>query len=135
VTVEEIRERLFTALPLRVPRFDPSGPAQDKIAAMETYLLETAYHRAELEEARYWLVEAGKELRGRWERVEGHEAMLGSKATKEQVDKAKAEIDPETGAALAEARDLMTAIDRQIKRFGGTDYEAVSRAYTLAVGS
>lgn len=136
MTLEEIRERLHAALPLRVPLYDPNEPPKQRIDALTDHLLKCAYHRAELEEALHWAVEAGKLLRARWDGVQGHEAMIrGSKPTKEQVDAAKRTIDPETWKALDEARTLVESLRRQIVRLGGSDYDAVSRAYTLLSGS
>lgn len=136
MTLDEIRQALHTALPIRVPTFDPNTHPREKITALEDHLLKCAYHRGELEEALYWAVEAGKTLRAQWEGVEGHEAMLrGSRPTKEQIDAAKARIDPTTWAGLQECRSLVEALRRQIVRLGGTDYDAVSRAYTLISGA
>lgn len=136
MNVQEIRERLDVALKIRVPQFDPSTPAREKISKLEDHLLKCAYHRAELEEALHWLVEAGKKLREEWDSIEGHQAMLrGSRPTKEQIDNAKRQIKPEVWDSLQELRTLVDSLQRQITRLGGTDYDAVSRAYTLISGS
>jgi hypothetical protein len=135
VTLEEIRATLHAAMPLRVPLFDPNTRGQEKISALEDHLLRCAYHRGELEEALFWAVEAGKALKAQWDGVEGHEALLrGNRPTKEQVDAARRQIAPDVWKGLDECRSLVESLRRQIVRLGGTDYDAVSRAYTLMSG-
>lgn len=131
----EARARLESALPLRVPLMDPNEAPRVRIEQLEDYILKTAYHRGELEEALHWVLEAGKVLRQRWDGVQGYQAAVrGSRPTREQIDAAKAEIDPDTYAALQEARFLVESLKRQIARLGGSDYDAASRAYTLLSG-
>lgn len=133
--LNEVRERLESALPLRIPLLDPNAAPRERIEALEDYILKCAWHRGELEEALYWTIEAGKVLRMKWDRVQGFQvAVRGSRPTKEQIDQAKAEIDPDTYAALTEARTLVEHLKRQIQRLGGSDYDAASRAYTLLSG-
>lgn len=115
---------------------DPNAQPRERIEALEDFILKTAWHRGELEEALYWVMEAGKVLRRDWDAIRGHEvAVRGSRATKEQIDLAKAELAPDTWAGLQEARFLVDALKRQIQRLGGSDYDAASRAYTLLNGS
>jgi hypothetical protein len=135
VTVEEIKRRLEAALPLRIPLKDPSASPRERVEALEDYLLKTAWHRAELEEALHWGIELGKTLKREWEAIQGWQATVGRKATKDQVDRAKRDINPGLWDALEEARTLVQSLQRQISRFGGSDYEAVSRAYTMLTGS
>lgn len=132
----EVRRRLESALPLRVPLFDPNKAPRERIEELEDHILKVAWHRAELEEALYWTMEAGKVLRARWDGVRGYEvAIRGSRPTKDQIDQAKAEIDPATYAALLEARGLVDVLKRQIIRLGGSDFDAASRAYTMLNGA
>jgi hypothetical protein len=132
----EARRRLESALPLRVPLMDPNKSPGERISELEDYILQTAWHRAELEEALVWVLEAGKVLRLQWDGVKGWEVSVrGSRPTQAQVEAAKAEIDPATHKALQEARFLVEALRRQITRLGGSDYDAASRAYTLLSGS
>lgn len=133
----DIKQRLYDALPLRVPLQDPNESARVRIEKLEDHLLKCAWHRAELEEALHWAIEAGKLLRRKWDAIEGHEQMVrsGSRTTKEQIDAAKARIDPDLWDSLNEVRTLVESLRRQIVRLGGTDYDAVSRAYTLISGS
>lgn len=132
----EVRERLESALPLRIPLLDPNLAPAQRIEALEDHILKCAWHRAELEEALYWCIEAGKLLRAKWDSVQGFQvALRGSRPTRDQIDQAKAEIDPQTYAALTEARALVEHLKRQISRLGGSDYDAASRAYTMLSGS
>lgn len=133
--IEEIRRRLESAITLRIPQMDPDARPQERIEALEDHVLKCAWHRAELEEALYWLIEGGKVLRAKWDGVEGWQvAVRGTRPTKEQVDRAKAEIDPATYHALQEARSLVDHLKRQITRLGGSDYDAASRVYTMLSG-
>jgi hypothetical protein len=132
----EIRQRLTDALSVRVPRFDPNESPGVKIAALEDHLLKCVWHKGELEEALYWTLEAGKALKLQWDGISGYEVSLprGTKHTKEQVDAAKRVIQPGIWDSLEECRFLVENLRRQISRLGGTDYDAVSRAYTLISG-
>lgn len=131
----EIRRRLESALPLRIPQFDPNTPPRTKISALEDYVLLCAFHRAELEEALHWCLEAGKKLRVQWDEVMGYEVGLPTRPTKEQIDSSKRQIAPHIWEGLDEARTLTESIKRQITRLGGSDYDAASRAYTMLSGS
>lgn len=132
----DIHQRLADALPIRVPQFDPNESPRVKVEALENHLLRCAWHRAELEEALHWAIEAGKLLRRRWDGLQGWEAQLrAGRSTNEQVEAAKRTIDPELWDGMQEVRTLIESLRRQIVRLGGTDYDAVSRAYTLISGS
>lgn len=131
----EIRRRLESALPLRIPQFDPNTPPREKISKLEDYILTCAYHRGELEEALHWCLEAGKKLRAQWDDIQGYEVGLPTRPTKEQIDLSKRHVAPQIWAGLDEARTLTESIKRQISRLGGSDYDAASRAYTMLSGS
>jgi hypothetical protein len=136
VTIEEIRATIEKSLPLRIPLFDPDTHPRVKMTALEDYILRTAHMRGELEEALHWAIEIGKQLRLDWDNHYGHQALLTSKATQAQVIDAKRR----TGAGpvwdgMQEAKALVESLERQIRRLGGSDYDAASRAYTLMSGS
>lgn len=135
--MDDIKRILETALAIRVPQFDPNESPGIKIAALEDHLLKCAYHRGELEEGLYWTLEAGKALRLKWDSIHGYENALprGTKHTREQVDTAKRAIDAGTWEAMEHCKYMAENLRRQISRLGGTDYDAVSRAYTLISGS
>lgn len=135
--LDEARRRLDDALKVRIPVFDPDEHPGVKITKLENHILQVAWHRGELEEALHWVMEAGKVLRAQWSGIEGYEAALGSRAsraTKEDVERAKATMEPEMWTGLEEARFLMRSLERQIARLGGSDYDAASRAYTFING-
>lgn len=137
MTLQEVRERLLKALPLRVPQFDPNAHPRDRVQGLADHILKVAYHRAELEEALYWTIEAGKALKVKWDGHQGYEVSLprGSKHTQEQVNEAKRRTGmKETWDGLQEAKALKEALERQIIRLGGSDYDAASRVYTLLSG-
>lgn len=136
MTLQEVRERLLKALPLRIPQFDPNSHPRERVQGLADHILTVAYHRAELEEALYWTIEAGKTLKVRWDGHQGYEvALRGSKHTQEQVNEAKRRTGMrEVWDGLQEAKALKEALERQINRMGGSDYDAASRAYTLLSG-
>jgi hypothetical protein len=137
MTVEEIRQALHAALPLRVPIFNPQTNAREKVEALEDYLAQCAYKRADCEAALYWAWEAEKVLRDEWDGIQGWENFLPSKArsrpTEAHVTRAKARVKPETYAGLREVKTLIEGLDRQCKRLT-RDEETCSRRYTLLVG-
>jgi hypothetical protein len=137
MTLPEIRKVLESALPVRIPIIDPTNrkSGRERVDELQQHILLCAFHRAELEEALHWCLESGKALRRQWDDVQGHEVALGSKPTKDQVDRAKRELAPDVWAGLDEARTLTESIKRQISRMGGSDYDAASRVYTMLSGS
>lgn len=140
MTVEEMRAeiavRLERALKLRIPIFDPSAHPRDKMAALEAHILRCAYERAELEEALHWGIELGKQLRLQWDSHRGWEPVAGARPTEARVNEAKRKTGMQPiWDAMQEMRALADSLERQIKRLGGSDYDAASRAYTLMSGS
>lgn len=139
MTIEEIRDVLARALPMRPPTFsDGTLPASRKIETLGDYLLESAYMQAELEEAYHYLSFTVETLKAKVERMEGWEAALPSgsgRPSQAAVLTAKRIVDPATFEAGAEARQLRDSVKRQIDRFR---FEAgqgpISRAYTLITG-
>lgn len=131
----QIRSRLESSLTVRIPQFDPNATPREKVDKLQDHILTCAYHRAELEEALHWCLEAGKKLRAQWDGLQGYEVSLGSRPTKDQVEAAKRELAPNTYLGLQEARGLVESLKRQITRLGGSDYDAASRVYTMLSGS
>lgn len=134
--IVDIKRILENALGVRVPQFGPDDSPGLKISRLEDHLLKCAWHRGELEEALYWTLEAGKMLRLKWDGLHGYENALprGTKHTRDQINDAKRAIDPGTWEAMEEVKYIAENLRRQISRLGGTDYDAVSRAYTLISG-
>lgn len=137
MTLQEIRQRLEAALPVRVPIIDPTQrvSGRERVQALSDHILNVAFHRAELEEALHHCLEAGKILRRDWDDLRGYEVGLPTKHTKDDVEKAKRELAPDVWTSLNEARTLTESIKRQITRLGGSDYDAASRVYTMLSGS
>jgi uncharacterized protein (DUF2132 family) len=138
VELEEIRRRLRAALPIRCPLFNPNESGRQKVEQLEDYLAKTAWHRAELEEALYWSWEVEKVLRAKWEGIEGWEQLLGPGArqrpTQAQITAAKARVDQSTYEALAEVKEIIEGLKRQIERLRLDDANT-SRRYSLLSGS
>lgn len=135
---ETMYARLKTAMPLRCPLFNPNVGGREKVEKLEDYLAQTAYHRAELEEALYWAWEAEKVLRVKWDEIEGWQNLLPSrdraKPTERQKTWAKGQVDPATFGALDRLKTLIAGLERQIKRLE-LDDKNTSRRYSLLTGS
>lgn len=137
MNLDECKVKLRAALPIRMPRFDPNTGARDKIEGLESHILLVAFHRGELEEALYWVIEAKKVLKDTWDGIEGWEAFLPrtqrQKPTQEAVALAKRQVDEGTYLGLREANTLIESLGAQIKRFR-EEFESASRTYTLITG-
>lgn len=138
MTLEEIRAALATALALKPPRWTEDTPPAVKIGLIETYLMESAYSGAELEEAVHYLDFTMAQLRQKIEQITGYEAVLPSKAadriTKADVIAAKRTLDPVTFDAGAEARQIRESLVRQLDRYE-REAKGYSRLYTVITGS
>lgn len=140
MTIEEIKAALATALPMRPPKWEKDDPPRgpEKVELLENYLLDSAYARAELEEALHWLDSLVAHFVGQVEQITGYEALLPSKPssriTQQDVNAAKRKVSPTIFDAGAEARQLRTSVERQIKRFEFEEQWVLSRAYTMISG-
>lgn len=133
MNITEIDARLKAALPLRIPRFNPSDAPGLKIAALEEHMRTAAYHRAELEEALHWAWEAQKLLREQWTDVQGWQSLAGSKPTQASIDQAKRVCSPAIWSAIQDVKLLLASLERQIKRLD-KEADIASRSYTLISG-
>lgn len=135
--LEQIRSVLHEATKLRPPRNTDESRGLS-IAALEDYLLQSAWHHAELEEARQWGRRVRDELLKNWERLQGYEALLPgkptAKITEADINRAKGLASPELHDAGQEAKRLLEDIGRQIDRFE-FEKEVCSRVYTMISGS
>lgn len=135
---DECRSLLFEAARLRIPRFTADDSTGFKIDRLESYLLDTAYWRGELEEARLWMHEAVKIVEDEWSAIQGWEPHLRRPSktdlTQEEIRQAKREIKPDLYASLREGHHLIRRLGDQIRRLEEDD-AAVSRAYTFLTGS
>lgn len=140
MNTEEIQKALKDAIEQRVPRIDPNIPMRQRIEAMENYMVETAYHRGQLEEAFYWTDEAYKVLKREWDDIQGWEPFLskqqrsGSGPTQDAIRLAKKNINRDLHDSIQESKRIMEALGRQIRRLE-FDYNTLSRVYTLMTGS
>lgn len=132
-TLQEIRRVLHDAAGLRMPGRDPGQGRGEWIEALQDYLLETAQHRAELEEARLLMQETLRTLEHKWATMRGYEVGAGRNLkTQADHDRAKEFADPGTAGARREAKFLVDRLSEQIERLGGmSDDQVVSRIYSM----
>ena len=139
--IEKIQATVGWALSLRAPKWEQNNgrvaPAT-KIAALEDYLLESAYCAADLEEALWWLDGRLNDFQRQIDQMTGYEVALPRKTrdriTKDDILHAKRIIDPATFDAGAEAKLLRQTILRQIERLRFEEQWVVSRAYSMISG-
>jgi hypothetical protein len=112
---------------------EPVSP-RSKIEQLEDYILITARWRAHLQEAELHATERLKELRKKWETMQGWEQYRrkGEK-TKASVDDAKRQADPALWGEIQDYEWLVESAMRQVRRLEH-DYEAASRTYTTITG-
>lgn len=136
MTLDEIRDALGRALPMRSPTFADDTPGGEKVPVLENYMLAVAEINGELVEARHWLRLTIEDLGEKWKHLQGWEVALRkarNRATKEDIHAAKVQIAPQLYDAGREARRLKSSVDDQIARFEREE-RVVSRAYTMVVG-
>lgn len=126
------RERLDVAAKLRMPRLTRQQGDTERLNLLEDYMLETAYHRAELIEARFEVHEQLRTLKDEWDHLDGWQALKRTK-TETAVADAKRQLRPELYDGIKKAEWLIARLTEQIDRL---DREATicSRAYTFATG-
>lgn len=136
MNVGDITQFIKDASLLRMPKLDPNFSPGLKIAALEEYLLQIAYHRGDLEEAIGWVLEAKHEARRKLDDVQGWEVNLprGAQRTQEAILEAKRKIAPDSYAILRDTDYYLKRLERQVRRLEH-DHDAVSRAYTMVTGS
>jgi hypothetical protein len=138
MTVDEIRETLYVAARLRMPRRDADATLTWNIEQVEDYLIQTAVTRGELEEARLHAKDALDELADQWLLLDpaGYEPHLptGVRTTQAAVERAKALAEPDLAASVKQCRRLIDRLSDQIKRLE-LDDKAASRRYSMMTGS
>lgn len=132
--IPQIEEYITTASALRMPRLDPNSNPQLRISGLEEYLLQTAYHRGDLEEAMGWVMEAKHNARRTLDGLNGWEMHVRGEQTAENVLAAKRKISPDAVAVFRDADYYMRRIERQIRRLE-RDHDATSRAFSFITGS
>jgi hypothetical protein len=143
LTMENLKARLQGALKLRPPKFEYEGadrtPTREKIDLLESYLLESAFVRAELEEALHYLASLVAHFKRKVDEITGFEALLPSKPrdrlTNADVNAAKRRVDPVSFECGAEAKQVMDSTLRQIERLAFEEQWVISRAYSMISGS
>lgn len=132
---EEFEEGIKAAGLLRIPSFADEMPAAEKIAALESHLLDTARWRSVMEDYRILLEDEYEEIDDLWRDVTGYEIYLnGRPKSKEDIDAAKREVDRPLFERRRKVIKLMRQVGNQIRRLEKDD-AAVSRAYTMLTGS
>jgi hypothetical protein len=146
MTPQEAVQLVFEAAKLRMPtfRYDPHGsePAhspQQKIIALEDYLLQSAAVRGQLEEARVYMNELQHTFVVEWEKLAGWEVNLpgGKKlkdATQADIATAKRNARPDLWENLSDVKNALAQLGNQVRRLEHDD-DVASRAYTFIVGS
>jgi hypothetical protein len=120
---------LARAAKLRFPKIrDLNGP-RERIDALVDHITDTAILRGELEEVRLNAETELLLLRGRWNRIP---TVRGK--TQSASEAAKRDANRDLAEQIDTARWLIARCTEAIARFGGSDYDAASRAYTLLAG-
>lgn len=135
MTVDEARQVVYAAARLRLPRLKDLGGTQARVAALEDYLVETAIHRGELEEARLHLQDALGELLEQWDMIEGWQQLTPalSKRTQDDIRRAKRTCRPDLHEGIRVAKNVIARLCEQIRRLEKDD-DAASRLYTMVTG-
>lgn len=121
---------LLRAAQLRFPNLKEIRAPRERVDALIDYISETAIIRGELEELR---LETETELldhRARWRNLP-----VPTNLSAPQTEAARRKANPQLAETLDRARWLVDRCSEGIARFGGSDYDAASRAYTLIAGS
>jgi hypothetical protein len=135
VDPDAIRKTLYAAAKLRMPRFKPDTPRTERIEQLEDYLLQTAFHRGELEEARLYAHDALGMLLDQWDDLEGWQTIVGkSDPSQDAIRRAKKTLNKDIHDSLTAGKRLIGRLTDQIKRLEKDD-EVASRAYTLIAGT
>lgn len=136
--IEQIKATVNAAVGLRPPRFPDGESPRVKVSALEDYLLESAWHAAELEEALHYLTATVAALKAQVEQLDGYEVALPRKAqdriTQTDIMTAKRAVAPAVFDAGAEAKQLTETTRRQIERLRFEEQWIISRAYSMISG-
>lgn len=139
MNITEIRQHLFDASKLRMPRFDDRDTSGMRTEKLENYLLLTSRVRGDLEEGRLYMQQALRDLDIQWKNLTGWElfAPAETKArTGPAIERAKRMVDPAIADGIDEAKWLIARLTEQINRLSHMgDDQVASRIYTLIAGS
>jgi len=120
---------LARAVALRFPDLSELSPSA-RVYALADYIAQTAIMRGELEELRLEAHVALRESRERLRRIPA--TVHKSRAAAEESRRAQS---PELAREIDHWQWIVDRGTEQIARFGGTEYDAASRTYTLLSGS
>ena len=121
---------LLRAAKLRFPSLKEFERQNDRVDALIDYIAETAIVRGDLEELRLETEAELLDFRARWRKLP-----IPSNLSAPQAEAARRKANPELAETLDRARWLVERCSEGIARFGGSDYDAASRCYTLIAGS
>lgn len=131
----EIKDNINAAGLLRIPAFPEDTKTSDKIAALESHLLDTARWRSVMEAYRILLEDDYEEIDELWRSVTGYEMYLNGKPkSRDDIDEAKRQVDKELFARRRTVMKLLRQVGNQIRRLEKDD-AVVSRSYTMMTGS
>lgn len=137
MNLDAIQAALDEALPLRSPVYDPTKHPRERIVEMEAHMLKAAHVAGSLYEAKHWLLALEARLRDEWETLTGWDYALTrprGKATKAEIDQAKAQAAPALFESGRRARHLRESVIDQIQRLE-KEGDRMSRAYSMEAGS
>ena len=120
---------LARAVTLRFPDLRELS-ASGRVYALAEYIADTAIMRGELEELR---LEAHVALRNALERL--HRIPATAHRSKAAAEESRRSQCPDLAKEIDHWRWIVDRSTEQIARFGGTEYDAASRTYTLLSGS
>lgn len=123
---------LEVALTLRVPVFSRGTLAQEKTAAMEEFMLLSAYWQGELNAELHRIIVESAPFQDEWDKLEGWQAFREGR-TDESVNAAKRVIREDLWDKLQSNRRRVRALKGEIDRLE-RDASKVSRAYTMLSG-
>lgn len=144
--IDRAKQVVFDASLLKMPVFrydphaeEPAHTAQEKVTKLEDFLLHTARHRGDLEEARVWMNEVLHGFIKDWEKLVGWETGLpGGKrlkdATRDDIATAKRNVRPDLWELISDLKHVIAGLSNGIRRLEHDD-DVASRAYTFIVGS
>lgn len=130
----DTRDILRRSIELRVPVFPRGTGNGEKIAALEEYMLLSAWYRGELAEARLDAKEALDAKEERWNAIDNLAFYLGrTPKTQNDFEEARRESEPGLHKEIKTLRDRVERLWDEMERL---DREATicSRAYTMVVG-
>lgn len=124
---------LTTSIDLRMPVFEAGTAPTTKIAALEEYLLLTAYYQGDLAKERLeWQVKLVP-IRDAWDHLTGWEHLKLTSRSEKAVASSKRQVRPDLYDRLMDHDWMIARLTEEIDRME-RDATKASRAYTLMTG-